>query len=95
MTGCGAKIRSTFWFADWNLFWQMLDGNLHGSGTLHATTACPKQPLGHFGGWAMPWLAEEVLDGQHQSVAIPAQPELLTTASSSRDLNRLSPVVSP
>ena len=28
-------------------------------------------PLGHLGGWAMLWLAEEMLDGQHQRVDIP------------------------
>ena len=38
----------------------------------------PQQPLqnhpsGHLGGWAMPWLAEEMLHGQHQKVDIPAQ----------------------
>ena len=37
----------------------------------------PRQPLqnhpsGHFGGWATPWSAEEMLDGQHQRVDIPA-----------------------
>ena len=28
--------------------------------------------LGHFGGWAMPWSAEEMLDGQHKRVDIPS-----------------------
>ena len=37
----------------------------------------PKQPLqnhpsGHLGGRATPWLAEEMLDGQHQRVDVPA-----------------------
>ena len=37
----------------------------------------PQQPLqnrssGHLGGWATPWSAEEMLDGQHQKVDIPA-----------------------
>ena len=37
----------------------------------------PRQPLqnhpsGHLGGWATPWSAEEMLDGQHQRVDIPA-----------------------
>ena len=37
----------------------------------------PQQPLqnhpsGHVGGWATPWSAEEMLDGQHQRVDIPA-----------------------
>ena len=27
-------------------------------------------PSGHFGGWATPWSAEEMLDGQHQRVDI-------------------------
>ena len=27
---------------------------------------------GHLGGWAMPWSAAEMLDGQHQRVDIPA-----------------------
>ena len=41
--------------------------------------ACPTspQPLqnhssGHIGGWATPWSAEEILDGPHQRVDIPA-----------------------
>ena len=29
-------------------------------------------PLGHRGGWAMPWSTEEMLDGQYQRVDIPA-----------------------
>ena len=37
----------------------------------------PRQPLqnhpsGHLGGWAASWSAEEMLDGQHQKVDIPA-----------------------
>ena len=28
-------------------------------------------PSGHLGGWATPWSAEEMLDGQHQGVDIP------------------------
>ena len=37
----------------------------------------PQEPLknhssGHLGGWATPWSAEEMLDGQHQRVDIPA-----------------------
>ena len=36
----------------------------------------PRQPLqnhpsGHVGGWATPWSAEEIVDGQHQRVDIP------------------------
>ena len=30
----------------------------------------PNHPLGHLGGWATPWSAEEMLDGQHQRVDI-------------------------
>ena len=30
-------------------------------------------PSGHLGGWTSPWLAEEMLDGQHQRVDIPVQ----------------------
>ena len=30
-------------------------------------------PSGHFGGWATPWSAKEMLDGQHQRVNIPAR----------------------
>ena len=29
-------------------------------------------PSGHLGGWATPWSAEEMVDGQHQRVDIPA-----------------------
>ena len=29
-------------------------------------------PSGHLGGWVTPWSAEEMLDGQHQRVDIPA-----------------------
>ena len=29
-------------------------------------------PSGYLGGWATPWSAEEMLDGQHQRVDIPA-----------------------
>ena len=29
-------------------------------------------PSGCLGGWVTPWLAEEMLDGQHQKVDIPA-----------------------
>ena len=41
------------------------------------TCHAPRQPLqnhpsGHLGGWATPWSAEEMLDGQYQTVDIPA-----------------------
>ena len=54
------------------------------SGNCQETKVCmvqachtPRQPLrnhpsGHLGEWAMPWSAEEKLDGQHQRVDIPA-----------------------
>ena len=38
----------------------------------------------------MPWLAEEMLDGQHQRVDIPAYAELLTMAFGREDWNRIS-----
>ena len=31
-----------------------------------------KHPSGHLGGWAMLWSAEEMLNGQHQRMGIPA-----------------------
>ena len=72
-TGCG--IRSTSLWVHRNLFWQLSrDGNLHGSGMSHATTVSPKPSFGHFGGWATPWSAEEMLAGQDQRVDIPARP---------------------
>ena len=41
ITGCGAL--STSLWVHMNLFWQLSrDGNLHGSGMSHATTASPK-----------------------------------------------------
>ena len=33
----------------------------------------PNYPSGHLGGWEMLWSAEEMLDGQHQRVDIPAR----------------------
>ena len=54
------------------------------SGNCQETETCmvrayhtPRQPLqnhpsGHLGGWATPCLAEEMLDGRHQRVDIPA-----------------------
>ena len=55
------------------------------SGICHETETCmvrachtPRQlfrnhPSRHLEGWATPWSAEEMLDGQHQIVDIPAQ----------------------
>ena len=41
---------------------------------------------GHLGGWAMPWSAEEVLDGQRQRMVIPT---LAGSANNSRPQKRL------
>ena len=40
--------------------------------TPHIPQPLQNHPSGHFGGWVMPWLAEEVLAGQHQRMDIPA-----------------------
>ena len=48
------------------------DGNLHGSGMSNAMTASQNHPSGHLGGWATTWSVEEMLDGHHQRVDIPA-----------------------
>ena len=45
------------------------NGNSHDSGMTHTTTTSPS---GHLGGWSAPWSAEEMLDGQHQRVDVPA-----------------------
>ena len=48
-------------------------GNWHGSDMSHATTTSPKPFFGgHLGGSATPRSEEEMLDGQHQRVDIPA-----------------------
>ena len=44
----------------------LVAGGWHRSGMSHATTASPK--LSFRTGWATPWSAEEMLDGQHQTV---------------------------
>ena len=45
VAGCGA--RSTSLWVHRNLFWQLSrDGNLHGSGMSHPTTASPKRSFG-------------------------------------------------
>ena len=41
-------------------------------GVPYTIKASSNHPLGHFGGWMMPWLAEKMLDGQHQREDIPA-----------------------
>ena len=54
-------------------WWQLLrDGNTHGSGMSHAMTASPKSSFRAPFRWAMLWLAEEILSGQHQRVDISA-----------------------
>ena len=65
-------------------------GNLHGW-TCHT----PRQhlqscPSGHLGGWATPWSAEEMLDGQRQEWTSLLMPELLTMASCRKDWKRIS-----
>ena len=66
-TGCGA--RSSSLCVHRNLFWYLSrNGNLQGLAMSHATT-----PSGQLGGWATPWSAEKILDGQHQRVDIPAR----------------------
>ena len=88
MTGCEA--RSTPLWVHRNLFWQLsTDGNLHGLGMSHATTASPKPSLGHCGGWVMPWWAEKMLDGQHRRVDSLPMPKLLTMASCRKGWNRI------
>ena len=69
--GCGAK--STSLWIHRNLFRRLSrDGNLHGSGMSHATTASTKPSFRYLRGLETPLSAEEMLDGQHQRVDIPA-----------------------
>ena len=64
-TGCWA--RSTSLWVCRNLFLQLSrDWNLLGSGISHTITASPKPSFRAPWGWAMPQLAGEMLDGQHQ-----------------------------
>ena len=72
--------RSTSLWVQRNFFWQLSSyGNLQGSDMLLLLSSLchtPRQPLQkhpsrHVGGWATPWSAEEMLDGQHQRVDIP------------------------
>ena len=76
MTGCGAW--STSLWVHRNLFWWLSSGDCQEMETC-IVWAChmPWQPLqnhpsGHLGWWAMHWSEEEMLDGQHQRVVIPA-----------------------
>ena len=56
-----------------NLFRQLSrDGNLHGSGMSHATSASPNHPSRHLGGWVTLCLAEEMLDEQRQRMDVSA-----------------------
>ena len=69
--GCEAKL--TFLWVHGKLFLQLSrDGNVYGSDMSPATTASPNRPSGHLGGWAVPYPAEKMLDGQHQRVDSPA-----------------------
>ena len=45
---------------------------------------------GHIGGWAMPWSAEEMLDGQHQRVNIPAHARTAHKVLPRKDQKRIS-----
>ena len=70
-TGCGARLTPCRPIGT-------SSGNCEETET-RMVRAChtPRQPVqnhpsGHLGGWAMPWSAEEMLDGQHQRVDNPA-----------------------
>ena len=69
--------------------------NSHGSDMLRVMTAFLKKKKkhrsGHFGGWATSRSAEEMLDGQHQTVDIPGY--LPTRAFSRKDWKDVCPVV--
>ena len=59
-TGCGA--RSTPLWVHRNLFWQLSrDGNLHGSGMSHATTASPKPSF------RAPWRVGDAVVGRENA----------------------------
>ena len=72
------------------------------SGNCQETETCmvwscytPRQPLqnhpsGHPGRWVMPWLVEEMLDGQHQRVDIPAHARTAHMGSCRWDWKRIS-----
>ena len=64
----------------------------------------PRQPLQnrpswHLGGWETPWSAEEMLDGQHQRVDVPAYaraaPDGLLQICLEQNFCRIIPYVSP
>ena len=68
-TGCGARSASLW--VHRSLVWLLSrDGNLHGSGMSHVTTTSPNP---FFRAPRRPWSAEEMLDGQHQKLDIPAR----------------------
>ena len=70
MTGC--RARSTSLWVQRNLFWQLSrDGNSHGEGMSHATTASPKPSFKALWKLGDPWSAEEMLDEQYQRMNIP------------------------
>ena len=70
-TGCGARPASLWVHRN-------LSGNCQETETCMVRTChTPRQPfnnhpLGHLGGWATQWSAEEMLDGQHQRVDMSA-----------------------
>ena len=45
---------------------------------------------GHLGGWPMPWLAEEMLDGQHQRADIPVRTRTAYNVSCRKDWKRIA-----
>ena len=84
-TGCGA--RATSLWVHRNLFWQLSrDGNLHGSGMSHATTASQGTLEGgrHRGQQRKCWM-----DSIKEWTSLP-MPELLTRASCKKDWKRIS-----
>ena len=61
--------------------------------TCHASRQpLQNRPSGHHAGWATPWSAEKMLDGQHESVDVPAHARAarLTMASSRKDCKIIS-----
>ena len=85
-TGC--RSRSTPLWAQRNLFLQLSrDGNSHIQTCHMLWQPLQNHPSGQSGVWAMLWSAEEMLDGQHQSLPVP---ELLTMTSSGKDSAELS-----
>ena len=65
------------------MLWQPLQN--HPSGDIGQN-----HPSGNIGEWAMPWLAEEMLDGQHQRVDIAAHTRTTHNGLLQRDWKRSS-----